>query len=140
MPASVFPEKPRGLALMLRSGRVVFTLCASILIALPLGLGWKSGFGSLLARTIALGLIAMLVFGLFEQWPRRLPNWLGRWVLQVFGVAMAMPVATFIIYVLSTNAGAQPAWQDSDRLAGFTDLCYLFILLASWISLKSFVA
>src|SRR5690348_12534839 len=139
MPASVFPEKPRGLALMLRSGRVVFTLCASILIALPLGLGWKSGFGSLLARTIALGLIATLVFGLFEQWPRRLPNWLGRWVLQVFGVAIAMPVATFIIYVLSTKAGAPPFWQDSDRLGGFSGLCFLGILLAPWIALAALV-
>ena len=46
----------------------------------------------LLFRTILIGLVLMLVFGLFEQWPRRLPRWLARWVLQVVGVAIAVPL------------------------------------------------
>jgi hypothetical protein len=32
-------------------------------------------------RAVLLGLLAMLVFGLFEQWPARLPAWLARWAL-----------------------------------------------------------
>ena len=55
----------------------------------------------------------MLVFGLFEQWPKRMPRWLARWVLQVVGVALAMPVTTFVIYVLSTETGAPPFWEVS---------------------------
>ena len=99
MSASAIPAKPRGLALLLNWRRVRFTLIASIVVTLPLAVGWKSGLLSLLLRTLTLGFIAMLAFGLFEQWPRRLPNWLARWVLQVLGVAVAMPLATFVIYV-----------------------------------------
>jgi glucose-6-phosphate-specific signal transduction histidine kinase len=139
MAMSAIPAKPRGLAPMLRSGRVVFAIGMSILISLPLGLGWKSGFLSLLLRSIALGLIAMLVFGLFEQWPKRLPRWLARWVLQVVGVALAMPLATFIIYVISTKTGAPPFWHDKDRLEGFSGLCFLGLLLAPWIALAALV-
>jgi hypothetical protein len=26
----------------------------------------------------------MMAFGLFEQWPQRLPKWLARWALQLW--------------------------------------------------------
>jgi hypothetical protein len=139
MSASVVPAKPRGLALLLNWRRVRFTLIASIVVALPLAVGWKSGFPSLLLRTLTLGFVAMLVFGLFEQWPRRLPVWLARWVLQVLGVAVAMPLATFVVYVLSTNAGAPPFWVDKDRLDGFAGLSVMFVLLAPWAALAALV-
>lgn len=139
MPASAVLAKPRGLALLLGWRRVRFTLCFSIFLGLLLGFGWKSGLWSLLIRTVALGLIAMLVFGLFEQWPKRLPTWLARWVLQVVGVAVAMPLATFMIYVLSTDAGAPPFWQVEDRMVGFGALCGLGLLLAPWVALAALV-
>ncbi|HSE13810.1 MAG TPA: histidine kinase, partial [Rudaea sp.] len=139
MSAAVLPEKSRGLALLLGWRRVRFTLIASLVVSAPLALGWKSGVMSLLVRTVALGFIAMLVFGLFEQWPKRLPSWLARWVLQVVGVAIAMPVATFVIYVLSTKAGAPAFWHDKDRLEGFAGLTFLGVLLAPWFALAALV-
>ena len=94
MSSVVLPSRPRGLALMFGWRRLAFTLAFATAIGLLMGTGWKSGLLSILERTIALGLIAMLVFGLFEQWPRRLPRWLGRWALQVVAVAIAMPIST----------------------------------------------
>ena len=137
MPTPADPAKPRGLALLLGWRRLLFTLCASILLGLLLSLGWKSGLLSLLIRTVLLGLIAMLMFGLFEQWPKRLPAWLARWVLQVLGVALVMPISTFAMYVLSTNAGAPPFWQVQDRLVGFGTLTFLGMLLAPWAALAA---
>jgi hypothetical protein len=125
--------------LLLNWRRVRFTLIASIAVTLPLALGWKSGLLSLLLRTLMLGFVAMLAFGLFEQWPKRLPAWLARWVLQVLGVAVAMPLATFVIYVLSTKAGAPPFWADKDRLDGFFGLSMMFVLLAPWAALAALV-
>lgn len=139
MPVSPFPEKPRGLALLLGWRRVRFTVCASLAIGLLMSVGWKSGIVTILDRTLLLGLIAMLVFGLFEQWPKRLPAWLARWVLQVVGVALAMPVATFVIYVLSTKSGAPAFWHDPERLQGFTALMVMFLLLAPWAALGALV-
>jgi hypothetical protein len=139
MSASSIPARPRGLALLLGWKRVRFTLGASLFMALLLGLGWKSGFASLLVRTVALGMNAMLVFGLFEQWPRRLPEWLARWVLQVLGVALSMPLATYLIYVYSTQAGAPAFWHDPDRLQGFAGLTFLGMLIAPWAALAALV-
>ncbi len=138
MPVSALSPKP-SLASIVSGRRVRFVLTLSILLALPLGLGWKSGLFSLLVRAAALGLFAMLVFGVFEQWPRRLPAWFARWVLQVLGVAIAMPVGTFVLYVLSTDAGAPAFWRVPDRLQGFVGLTMLGVLLAPWAALAALV-
>lgn len=139
MTDSVIPGKLRGLGLLLRWQRVVFTLCASVLFGLLFSFGWKSGLVSLLIRAVGLGLMGMLVFGLFEQWPKRLPAWLARWVLQVLGVAVVMPTTAFVIYVLSTPAGAPPFWRVQDRMEGFVTLGLLGVLLALWTALAALV-
>jgi len=100
---------------------------------------WKSGSWSLVSRTVTLALVGVLVFGLLERRPRRLPGWLPRWVLQVVGVGVAMPLTTAALYVLSTRAGAPPFWTDNDRLVGFVGLTFLGVLLAPWTALVALV-
>jgi len=139
MPAAVLSMKPHGLRLMFAWPRVVFTVLFTFVISLPLAVGWKSGFFSLMSRTIGLGLLALVVFGLFEQWPKRLPPWLARWVLQVVGVAIAMPLGTFAIYVLSTAPGAPPFWEVRDRMEGFGGLTALGIFISPWVALGALV-
>ncbi|HJT98315.1 MAG TPA: histidine kinase [Rhodanobacteraceae bacterium] len=139
MHAFTAPVRPRGLALLLAWQRVVFTLGFAFVISLPLAIGWKSGFVSLEVRVLTIAFVAMLVFGLFEQWPKRLPRWLARWALQVVGVMLAMPISTFAIYVLSTAPGAPPFWQVPDRMTGFSGLTALGIFIAPWIALAALV-
>ncbi len=125
---------------MLGWRRVRSTLKISVPLGLLLGLThWKSGLPSVLARTVLLGLIAMLVFGLFEQWPKRLPRWLARWVLQVVAVAVAMPPSTAIIYALSTAPGAPPFYHVTERMEGFGLLTVLGLLIAPWAALGALV-
>ncbi len=139
MSTTALPARPRGLALALNWRRLRFTLLFSLAIGTMIGLGWQSGWWSAVVRVIALGLIAMLVFGLFEQWPRRLPRWLARWVLQVVGVAASIPIATFCIYVLSTKAGAPPFWEVPDRMEGYGMLTGMGVFLSPWIALGALV-
>ncbi len=137
--AAASPKQPQGLARLLAWGRVRFTLGASLFMGLLLSFGWKSGLVSLLMRTVTLGLLAMLVFGLFEQWPKRLPDWCARWVLQVLGVAAVMPLATALFYTLSTAHGAPPFWQVRDRMMGFMLLTVMGVLVAPWAALGALV-
>ena len=81
----------------------------------------------------------MLIFGLFEQWPRRLPRWLPRWILQVIAVAVSMPFTTFILYVLSTPDGAPPFWEVELRMQGFAALTGLGVFLSPWVALGALV-
>ena len=139
MSATAIPAKPRGLALLLGWPRVRFTLLFSIAWGLLLSHGWKSGLWSILTRTVLLGLTAMLVFGFFEQWPKRLPRWLARWVLQVLAVALAIPPTMAIIYALSTAPGAPAFYHDQDRMEGFGMLTGLGLLVAPWVALAAVV-
>jgi signal transduction histidine kinase len=139
MPASPIPAAPRGLALMFGWRRLAFTFSFSIAIGLLMNLGWQSGLASILERTILLGLIGLTVFGLFEQWPRRLPRWIPRWMLQVVGVGIAMPISTVTIYIASTDPGAPHFWEVEDRMQGFGFLTGMSVFLAPWVALGALV-
>lgn len=132
-------SKPRGLALLLHPRRLRFGLIASLALALLLSLGWQSPVYTLFWRAGVVVGSAMLAFGLAEQWPARLPTWLARWALQVLAVALIIPVSTFLIYVLSTEAGAPPFWFDGARLGGYLKMTLLPLLIAPWIALAVLV-
>ena len=115
--------------------RLGCALALSLGVALLLRSQWTPSPAPLLLRTALLALVGVLVFGLFERWPQRLPRWLARWVLQVVGVGLAMPVTTVTVYLLSTGAGAPAFWLDKDRMDGWMMLTFLGILLAPWTAL-----
>ncbi|PYR02127.1 MAG: sensor histidine kinase, partial [Acidobacteria bacterium] len=121
------------------SRRVAVALTMSIGVGLLMLSVWRSSPSSLFLRTIILGLSATAAFGLFEVWPRSLPQWLQRWALQVVAIGVLMPVTTLLIYVLSTPQSAPPFWKDPDRMNGWTHLTFAAILLAPWTALAAIV-
>jgi signal transduction histidine kinase len=127
-PQLVFTKGWRSLAV---------ALALSVAVGLLLRFHWTTRPAALMIRTVTLGLIAAVVFGLFERWPKRLPRWFARWVLQVVGVGVAMPLATVTIYFLSTRPGAPPFWLEKERMDGFMMLTFLSILLAPWTALAA---
>jgi hypothetical protein len=139
MAAVSLPTPVRGLALAFNWRRVLFVFLLSLSIGALIGIHWKSGWWSAVERVLGLGFTTMLVFGFFEQWPRRLPRWLPRWMLQVVAVALCVPLTTFTIYILSTDAGAPPFWEVQDRMEGFAALTGLGIFLSPWIALGALV-
>lgn len=133
------PTKMGGLALLVHWRRVAVTLGFSLLGGLLLSPGWQPGPGSVIRRTVGLGFVAMLVFGVLEQWPRRLPAWLPRWVLQVVAVGLAIPAGALVIYIISTPPGAPDFWAVPERREGFTNLSILGVLLGPWVALGALV-
>jgi hypothetical protein len=131
--------KTRGWTRLVAWPRVKFALIFAVLVGFPLDLVINGGRPWYLLRTIALGAAALAAFGLFEQWPRRLPRPLARWVLQVLGVALAMPLTTFAIWVISTKAGAPPFWTNQDELLNFSMVTVPSLLLAPWATLAALV-
>ena len=111
---------------MLGWRRVLFTLTVSI--ALGLVISFHSP-PPVIIETAFLGLVAMLLFGLFEQWPKRLPAWLARWVLQVMGVALAMPLGSLVLHAFSDGAGV-PSLGELQEFG---------LLVAPWVALAVLV-
>jgi signal transduction histidine kinase len=119
--------------------RVAVALAISLGAGFLLVHGWNSPLPSLFLRTTTLGLAAMAAFSLFEVWPRTLPRWFQRWVLQVVSVGIVMPITTLLIYLLSTPEGAPPFWQVPARVDGFVHLTFVAILIAPWTALAAIV-
>src|SRR3954454_17393598 len=135
------------LATAMRPAAIIAKTARRVAVALTMSMGvgllmmsvWRSSPSSLFVRTIILGLSATAAFGLFEVWPRSLPQWLQRWALQVVAVGVLMPVTTLLIYVLSTRKSDPPFWRDPGRMNGWTHLTFAAILLAPWTALAAIV-
>ena len=123
---------------MLGWPRVRFALACAVLTGAPLDLVIDAGRPRYLWRTTALAAAALLAFGLFERWPRRLPRTIARWAVQVLRVAAAIPLTTLPSWVIS-NAKPRPFWTSEDQLLNFAMLTLLGLLLAPWAALAALV-
>lgn len=117
--------------------RLRVVLIASVLWGLALSLVFVSPTWSVLARTISIGLVALFVFGLLEQSPRRLPRWVARWALQVVGVAVSVPLAVSAYYLATSEAGVLPFSEGGPRLTGFAVLTVTGVLFGPWIAMSA---
>jgi signal transduction histidine kinase len=123
---------------MLGWRRVLFTVCASLLVGALGTIGNSSPAAIVLGRYVLVGLLAMLAFGLFERWPARPPGWLPRWGLQLAGVVIAVPIGAFIAYWITTG-GHPDLVHNKLRAVGFGFLCFLGVLFAPWIAFGAMV-
>lgn len=115
--------------------RVALALAISIGVALTLSLLWKDSKSVLFLRAIALGLAATLVFSVLERWPRRLPHGIERWIFQVAGVGVAMPIVVFLMHRQASGPDARPFFEDHNwMLVGFSA-----ILVAPWTAVATVV-
>jgi signal transduction histidine kinase len=128
---------PTGLARVLAAGRVRPVAMACFLLSLLLALGWQGSYFILVVRLLSVGFGCLLAFGVFERWPRRLPRWLARWALQVAGVAFVIPFVTAIAYALTTFGDAGPWYHDKMRLAGYSEITVLGLLIAPWMAIAA---
>jgi hypothetical protein len=110
--------------------RLRFTVAVSAAFGLLLALHNKVALVQGVARGILLGLAVLLVFGLFERWPRRLPKWLARSALQLVGIVFTIPVAAALAYLFT--GGAPPG---SKNAAGLGGLIFIGLLFAPWIAI-----
>jgi signal transduction histidine kinase len=90
---------------------------------------------SMLFRLVILALSATMAFALFEVWPRRLPRWCQRWVLQVVAVGASIPIAISAMYVPFTPLGARPFLEDNDWML----VTFAAMLVAPWTALAAIV-
>ena len=138
MSTVIAPPKPRGLALIFGWRRLLVALIASALVGLLISPAFTtmSAF-EVMGRELVVGLPTLIAFGLFEQWPARLPSWFARWALQVLGVAFVVPLSVLALYVGITPADQPPFWQVPARLGGFMIMTISGLLFAPWIAVAA---
>jgi glucose-6-phosphate-specific signal transduction histidine kinase len=118
---------------MLGWRRLLVALVASVLVGLMLSPAFTTlSTARVIGREMAVGLAALLAFGLFEQWPARLPSWIARWALQVVAVATAVVLVVLVLYLVVNPD--PPFWQDEKRRNGFLFMVMSGLLFAPWIA------
>jgi signal transduction histidine kinase len=130
---------PQGIRKVFSWRRLRVVGIAGLLLSLLLMPGWKASYAALIARWLFIGLVCLSVFGLFEHWPQRLPRWMARWVLQVIGVVIVIPFATWTAYALTTLGDPIPFWQDNDKLTGFGMFTFMSLLIAPWMAVAALI-
>jgi two-component sensor histidine kinase len=136
--ASTVDPAPSGLARIFSRRRVVITLWASAVFGFLNSLPSESPTWMVVGRTVFMGFVILLAFGLFERWPKRIRGWLPRLILQILGIVIAAPIGASMAYVLTT--GGRPDWaNEPKRVAGFSMLVFEGVLFAPWIALVAMV-
>jgi signal transduction histidine kinase len=101
-------------ALTLRRVMVAIVLAVSVAAALnPL---FVTPFVVLLGRTLVIAMVLLLVFiaaGLWKQ------SWLPGWLVRVLAVAVAAPIATFVVYLPAVGGDVSAVLAHEGRVSGF---------------------
>lgn len=124
---------------MLGWRRVRYPLGAAVLVGLLLMPGWTGPYWILFGRLFFIALVATCAFGLLERWPAPAPRRVARWVRQVGGVAVAIPIATWIAYRVSTYGDPNPFWHNQEYLEGFAIVTVLGLLVAPWMAVSALI-
>jgi signal transduction histidine kinase len=117
-----------------RRVKVVLITCA--IFNLLLAMTWQAPLWMLTARLLFIGTAMLLMFGVLETSPRRIPSWMARWALQVLGVAIVVPFAAFAAYSLTLLPEAQ-WYQNRERLSGWFSMTMFGLLVGPWISVAA---
>ena len=121
---------------LLAKRRLWVALVAAFLVSL-VALARPASYPNTLTRFVLVALLALIAFGVLERWPQRLPNWVARWVIQVAGVAISIPLAMAFAYFLTTFGSPIPWYQDELRLLGYQIQTLLGLLIAPWIAVAA---
>ncbi len=132
-------HKPRGLALMFGWRRVVVALVLGALVGLALSPTFLAGTPAwqVMAREMTIALVALIAFGIFEQWPRDMPGWIARWAVQVIAVVVVIPPTALAIYCVLTSGESVPFWKSQARLNGFAMMIVTGWLVAPWAAVAA---
>jgi len=137
LPPAPAAAPARGFARAWSWRRLRTLLLIVFFTSLPLSVPWTGSYGLLLSRLLIIGLLLLLVFALFERHPARLPGWLERWVLQVAGVAIAVPFAVAIAYMFTSFGYTTSFAHDRERQSGFAMFLAVSLLVAPWSALAA---
>jgi hypothetical protein len=116
--------------------RVRIVLGTSTLFGLLLSLGHDTPTLVVICRTIFVGVGALIAFGIFERWPRRLPKWFARSALQILAILVSIPFSVIIAFALTT--GGDPKFDSNEENSHNAGLLIATgLLFAPWVAVAA---
>ena len=106
----------RGFFSSLTGKSVGWAVGLAITVSLMIAPVFMPPWPILLGRTLFIAIVLLLAFTAAGQW-RNAP--LPRWVVQLIAVALAAPIATLAVYLLSTGGDLHAVFGNEARVTGF---------------------
>lgn len=78
--------------------------------------------------------LGVLAYGVLDQWPRHLPVWSPRWILQLLAVLLVMPPAAYLGYAATLGTMDVPSLGTTYR-DGWLITSFMGIFVGPWIAL-----
>src|SRR5882762_10417495 len=117
-------------ALTLRRVLVAIVLAVSVAAALnPL---FITPFVVLLGRTLVIAMVLLVVFIAAGMWRQ---TWLPAWLVRVLAVALAAPIATFVVYLPAVGGDVSAVLSNEGRLSGFILIAGCSLVIAPLLAL-----
>jgi hypothetical protein len=91
-----------------------------------------------IGHAVVMGLATTLTFGLLERYPKRLPARLPRWILQIAGVVVAVPLGVLLPHLVHMGVNMHAA-HDQAQLLSLGFVAFGGLLVAPWIALGAMV-
>ncbi len=116
--------------------RIIIATSLALVVALILNPAFKTPFFVLLGRTLFVALVLLGVFvaaGLSRQ------RWWPRWLKQVVAVALAAPLATLLVYLVSTQGDWRFFLSSDPHLTGYVMTTAASLVLGIVIALGALV-
>ena len=117
--------------------RIKVVLAAALILSIMMKFTWASWWITIFVRLTLIGMIQLSVFGIVERWPKRLPRWVARWVLQVAAVAIVVPFAAALVYTLTTIGDPIPWYKVQTKLNGCGQMIGAGLLFSPWIAMSA---
>ena len=114
--------------------RVKLWLVVSVLWALIRTASSETALMVWLVRCGLVAGLAVLAYGVLAQWPRRMPAWAPRWIVQLTAVVVVMPPAVYLSYALTLGTPHVLALGPGYR-NGLLIMTFMGVLMGPWIAL-----
>jgi signal transduction histidine kinase len=106
--------------------RVVIAILLAVSVAAALKPLFETPFVVLLGRTLVIAMMLLFVFIAAARWR---PSWMPDWLTRVLAVALAAPVATFLVYLPAFRGDVSALLSHEGAMSGF-----LIIALCSLVA------
>jgi signal transduction histidine kinase len=131
-PSSSLPPTSLLGALTLRRVMVAIVLAVSVAAALnPL---FVTPFVVLLGRTLVIAMVLLLVFIAAGLWRQK---WIPSWLMRVLAVAIAAPIATFVVYLPAVGGDVSAVLAHEGRVSGFILIAGCSLVIAPLLALSA---
>ncbi|MGL4573370.1 MAG: histidine kinase, partial [Burkholderiaceae bacterium] len=135
MSPSALDRPPATLPRIFSRPRLWFALLTALPFGLMIGATSTTAIYIWLIRVWIVALAALLAFGVLERWPAQLSPKIARWVLQLLGVVIIIPFATYAAFWITT--GEFYFMTTERRRNGFFSLAGAAMFFAPWLALTA---